>query len=216
MARLAYTQHILVLISISLVSTFAVVLLPMAHLARIQYKIVLFSLAQQLLLSYLRLGFDESQYVLRYIVLNTIIANKHFIIAFLLRFSVAVATYISLASHSTCLPHSHSDVGPSRAGLTLHVSFVNVNALGLCYQSSGPTYFCPKMAIQAVKGLSKVLFLFKAYLTSRARLLQNWNGFHIGPTHYDVCKPNLTRIFSSNLSFSLFYYCNQLGFLTTT
>jgi hypothetical protein len=28
-----------------------------------------------------------------------------------------------------------------------HVSFVNVIALGLCYQSSGPTNFCPKMAI---------------------------------------------------------------------
>ncbi len=175
MARLAYTQHILVLISIGLKSTFAVVLLPMAHLARIQYKMVLFSLTQQLLLSYLRLAFDESQYVSRYIVLNTIIANKHFIIAFLLHFSVAVATYISLASHSTCLyrPHSHSDIGPLRAGLTLHASFVNVNALGLCYRSSGPTYFCPETAVQAVKGLSKVLFLFKAYLTSRARLLQN-------------------------------------------
>ena len=128
----------------------------------------------------------------------------------LLSFSVAVTTYISLASHSTrlCKPHSHSDVGPSWAGLTSHVSFVNVNALGLCYQSSGPTYFCPKTAVEAVKGLSKLLFLFKAYLTSRARLLQNWNGFCIGPTHYDACKPNLTRIFSSNLSFSLFYYCN--------
>jgi hypothetical protein len=29
-------------------------------------------------------------------------------------------------------------------------------------------------------------------------------------------KPNLTRIFSFKLSFSLFYYCNLLGFLTTT
>ncbi len=90
----------------------------------------------------MRLAFDESQYVSRYIVLSTIIAIKHFIIAFLLRFSVAVATYISLASHSTCLfkPHSHSDVGPLQAGLTfLHVLFVNVDALGLCYQSSGPT-----------------------------------------------------------------------------
>ena len=86
-------------------------------------------------MSYLQLAFDESQYVSRYIVLNTIIANKHFIIAFLLRFSVAMATYISLASHLTCLykPHSHSDVGPSQAGLTLHVSLVNVNSLGLCY-----------------------------------------------------------------------------------
>ena len=130
MARLAYTQHILVLISIGLVSTFAVAIQPMAHLARFQYKIVLFSLAQQLLSSHLRLAFDESQYVSRYIVLSTIIANKHFIIAFLLRFSVAVTTYISLASHSTCLyePHSHSDFGPSRAGLTLHLSFVNVNS----------------------------------------------------------------------------------------
>ncbi len=125
-------------------------------------------------MSYSRLAFDESQYVSRYIVLNTIIVNKHFIIAFLLRFSVAVTTYISLASHSTCLykPHSLSDVGPSRAGLLSHVSFVNVNALGLCYQSSGPTYFCPQTAAQAVQGLSKVLFLIKAYLTSRARLLQ--------------------------------------------
>ncbi len=175
MARLAYTQHMLVLISIGLVSTFAVVLLPMAHLARIQYKIVLFSLAQQLLLSYSRLAFDELQYVSHYIVFNTTIANKHFIIAFLLRFPVAVATYISLASHSACLykPHSHSDVGPSRAGLTSHVSFVNVNALGLCYCSSGPTNFCPKMAVQAVEGLSKIFLLFKAYLTSRARLFQD-------------------------------------------
>jgi hypothetical protein len=35
---------------------------------------------------------------------------------------------------------------------------MNAIALGLCYQSSGPTNFCPKMAIQAVKGLSKDLF----------------------------------------------------------
>jgi hypothetical protein len=34
MARLAYTEHILVIIFISLVSTFALVL-PMAHLAQI-------------------------------------------------------------------------------------------------------------------------------------------------------------------------------------
>jgi hypothetical protein len=126
-------------------------------------------------LFYLRLAFNELQYVLRYIVLNTIIANKHFIIAFSLRFSVAVATYISLASHSTRLykPHSPSDVGPSRAGLTLHVSFMNVNALGLCYRSSGSTNLCPKTAVKAVKGLSKVLFLLKAYLTSRTRPFQN-------------------------------------------
>ncbi len=121
MARLAYTQHILVLISISLVSTFALVLLPMAHLAQIQYKIVLFPLAQQLLLSHLLLAFDKQQFVSHYIVFNTIIANKHFIKAFLLRFSVAGAAYISLASHATCMnqPHLHHDVGPSRAGLTI-------------------------------------------------------------------------------------------------
>ncbi len=49
------------------------------------------------------------------------IANKHLIIAFLLCFSVAVATHISLASHLTCMnkPHSHHDIGPSWAGLTI-------------------------------------------------------------------------------------------------
>ncbi len=62
------------------------------------------------------------QYVSQYIVFNTNIASKHSILAFLLRFSVAVATHtISLASHSTRMnkPHSHRDVGPSRAGLTI-------------------------------------------------------------------------------------------------
>jgi hypothetical protein len=123
----------------------------------------------------MQLAFDELQYVSHFIVFNTIIANKHFSIAFLLRFSVAVTTYISLASHSTRLyrPHLHYDVGPLRAGLLSHVSFVNLNALGLYYRSSGPTYFCPKTAVEAVKGLGKVIFLFKAYLMSRARLLQN-------------------------------------------
>ena len=33
--------------------------------------------------------------------LNTIIADKHLIVAFLLHFSVAIATHISLASHMT-------------------------------------------------------------------------------------------------------------------
>ncbi len=69
----------------------------------------------------MRLAFDESQYVSQYIVINTNIADKHSIVAFLLRFSVAVATHISLASHSTCMtkPHSLHDVGPSWAGLTI-------------------------------------------------------------------------------------------------
>jgi hypothetical protein len=58
-----------------------------------------------------------------YIVVNTNIANEPSIVAFLflLRFSVAVATHISLASHSTCTtkPHSLRDVGPLQAGLTI-------------------------------------------------------------------------------------------------
>ena len=72
-------------------------------------------------MSFLQLAFDKLQYVSQYIVFNTNIANKHLIILFLLRFSVAVATHISLASHLTCIikPHSHRDVGPSRAGLTI-------------------------------------------------------------------------------------------------
>jgi hypothetical protein len=72
-------------------------------------------------LSFLRLAFDESQYVSQYIVINTNIAEKHSTLAFLLRFSVAVATHMSLASHSTCItkPHSLRGVGPLRAGLTI-------------------------------------------------------------------------------------------------
>ncbi len=64
---------------------------------------------------------DKLQYVSQCIVFNTNIANKHLIIAFLLRFSVAVATHISLASHSTCInkPHSHRDIGLLWAGLTI-------------------------------------------------------------------------------------------------
>jgi hypothetical protein len=48
----------------------------------------------------------------------TNIAAKHSIVAFLLHFSVAVATHLSLASHTTCFtkPHSQRDVGPSWAG----------------------------------------------------------------------------------------------------
>ncbi len=69
----------------------------------------------------LQLAFDELQYVSQYIVINTNIANKHSIAAILLRFSVALATHISLASHMTCFnePHSLCDVGPSRAGLII-------------------------------------------------------------------------------------------------
>jgi hypothetical protein len=49
------------------------------------------------------------------------IAYKHLIVAFLLRFSVAVDTHISLASRLTCItkPRSHRDIGPSWAGLTI-------------------------------------------------------------------------------------------------
>jgi hypothetical protein len=49
----------------------------------------------------------------------------------------------------------------------LHVSFVNDIALGLCYRSSGPTNFCPKMTIQAVKGLSSDFFILG--LSSKSR-----------------------------------------------
>ncbi len=71
-------------------------------------------------MSNLQLAFDESQYVTQNIVIDKNIADKHSIGAFLLRFSVAVATHISLASHSTCItkPHLLRDVGPSWAGLT--------------------------------------------------------------------------------------------------
>jgi hypothetical protein len=69
----------------------------------------------------LRLAFDESQYVSQYIVINTNIADRHSIVAFLFRFSVAVATHISLASQSTRItkPHSFFDIGASRAGLNI-------------------------------------------------------------------------------------------------
>jgi hypothetical protein len=78
------------------------------------------------------------------------------------------------------------------------------------------TGFSPARTDLALKLLSKGLFLFKACLASRARLFQNWNGFCNSPTHFNTCKPDLMRIFSSKLSFSLFYYCNLLGFLATT
>ncbi len=53
--------------------------------------------------------------------MKTYIAQKHSISAFLLRFSVAIATHISLASHTTCFtePHSKHDVGPLQDGLTI-------------------------------------------------------------------------------------------------
>jgi hypothetical protein len=72
-------------------------------------------------LSFLQLALEELQYVSQYMVFNINIAIKHSIVAFLLRFSVAVATHISLASHLTCITkhHSHHDVGPLRAGLTI-------------------------------------------------------------------------------------------------
>ncbi len=70
------------------------------------------------------------------------------------------------------------------------------------------TSFSPARTDLALKLLSKDLFLFKASLASRARLVQNWNGFCNNPTHFNMCKLDLARIFSSKLSFSLFYYCN--------
>jgi hypothetical protein len=96
--------------------------------------------------------FDESQYVSQYVVIKTNIADKHSIVVFLLRFSVAIATHISLASHSTCItkPHPLRDVGLLLAESNIArviVSSVNDIALGLCYRSSGPTNFHPKMAI---------------------------------------------------------------------
>jgi hypothetical protein len=65
--------------------------------------------------------------------MNTNIANKHLILAFLLHFSVALATYISLASHSTCFakPHSQCDVWPLRAGSNI----VRVICEWLCTQA---------------------------------------------------------------------------------
>ncbi len=53
--------------------------------------------------------------------MNTNIAYKHSILAFLLHFSVTLATYISLASHMTCLakPHSQCDIRPLQAGLNI-------------------------------------------------------------------------------------------------
>ncbi len=72
-------------------------------------------------MSFLQVAFVELQYVSQYIVINTNIADKHLIVAFLLHFSVAVATHTSLASHLTCItkPNSLRDIGPSRAGLTI-------------------------------------------------------------------------------------------------
>jgi hypothetical protein len=72
-------------------------------------------------LSFLQLAFDKLQYVSQYIVIDTNIAKKHLIVAFLLRFSVAIATHISLASHLACItkPRSHCDAGPTWAGLTI-------------------------------------------------------------------------------------------------
>ncbi len=69
----------------------------------------------------MQLAFDKLQYVSQYIVIDTNIADKHSIVAFSLRFAVAVATHISLASHSTRInePHSLRDVGPLQAGLTI-------------------------------------------------------------------------------------------------
>ncbi len=69
----------------------------------------------------MQLAFGKLQYVSQYIVIDTNIANKHLIVAFLLHFSVAVATHIGLTSHSTRItkPRSHRDVGPLRPGLTI-------------------------------------------------------------------------------------------------
>ncbi len=53
--------------------------------------------------------------------MNTNIEAKHTILALLLHFSVAMATHISLTSHTTCVtePPSQCDIGPSRSGLTI-------------------------------------------------------------------------------------------------
>ncbi len=69
----------------------------------------------------LQLALGKLQYVSQYIVMNTNIAYNHSILAFLLHFSVALATYISLASHAMRLAklHSQCDIGPLRAGLYL-------------------------------------------------------------------------------------------------
>jgi hypothetical protein len=53
--------------------------------------------------------------------MNTYITQKHSVLAFLLHLSVAIATDISLATHTTCFtePYSQCDVGPLWAGLTI-------------------------------------------------------------------------------------------------
>ncbi len=111
---------------------------------------------------FLLLALVESQYVSQYVVIYTNIADKHSIVAFSLCFSVAVATHISLASHLNCItkPHSLHDVGPLRAGLTIARVICECHCIGLCYQSSGPTNFCPKTTIEAVEGLSSDSFLY--------------------------------------------------------
>jgi hypothetical protein len=55
------------------------------------------------------------------IVIDTNIADKQSIVAFLLHFSLALATHISLVSYSTRItkPHSLRDVGPLGAGLNI-------------------------------------------------------------------------------------------------
>ncbi len=87
----------------------------------VQNSTIFIILVATLLSSFLQLAFDGSQYVSQYIVFNANIANEHLIVAFLLCFSVALATHISLASHSACItsPHLLRDMGPSRAGLTI-------------------------------------------------------------------------------------------------
>jgi hypothetical protein len=50
--------------------------------------------------------------------MNIFIDQKHSILAFLLRLSVAIATHIDLACHTTHFikPHSQRDIGPLQAG----------------------------------------------------------------------------------------------------
>jgi hypothetical protein len=67
----------------------------------------------------------------------------------LLHFSVALATHISLASHTTCFtePHSQRDNGPLQASLIIARVIRECQRTWAVLSKLSPTNFCLKTAI---------------------------------------------------------------------
>ncbi len=85
--------------------------------------------------------------------MNTNIPYKNSILLFLLHFSVALATYISLASCTTCLakPHSRCDIELSGAALNIACHLGMASHLSLAIKAQAQLTFDQKQPYRQLR-----------------------------------------------------------------